>query len=239
MTELLFRDDPYVRSCHARIMSVNDLGGIVLDRTVFYATSGGQPGDSGKLSWERGQIDIATTVFGEAKTDIVHVAAAGAALPSVGESVELALDWQKRYGFMRVHTALHLLCSLVPFPVTGGQIGADGGRLDFDIPDPSAVDRDLLNVEMNRLIREDHPVQATFISDDDLAAKPELVRTMSVKPPMGSGRVRIIGIGRNGEIDLQPCGGTHVRSTAEIGQVSVGKLESKGKQNRRIRVNLA
>jgi misacylated tRNA(Ala) deacylase len=178
-------------------------------------------------------------VYGDAKTDIVHVPAAGAVLPLAGATVELALDWQKRYAHMRVHTALHLLCSLVPFPVTGGQIGADGGRLDFDIPDPGAIDRGMLNVEMNRLIREDHPVRASFISDDDLAAKPELVRTMSVKPPTGSGQVRLVAIGRNAEIDLQPCGGTHVRSTGEIGQVNVGKLESKGRQNRRIRVSLA
>ncbi|HEY7763960.1 MAG TPA: alanyl-tRNA editing protein [Aestuariivirgaceae bacterium] len=239
MTELLFRDDPYAQACQARVLSVNDRGGIILDRTIFYATSGGQPGDSGKLTWEVGGVDIATTVYGDAKTDIVHVPAAGAVLPLAGATVELALDWQKRYAHMRVHTALHLLCSLVPFPVTGGQIGADGGRLDFDIPDPGAIDRGMLNVEMNRLIREDHPVRASFISDDDLAAKPELVRTMSVKPPTGSGQVRLVAIGRNAEIDLQPCGGTHVRSTGEIGQVNVGKLESKGRQNRRIRVSLA
>jgi misacylated tRNA(Ala) deacylase len=238
MTELLFRDDPYAQSCQARVLSVNDRGGIVLDRTVFYATSGGQPGDSGKFAWDEGEIDIATAVYGDAKTDVIHVPGAGAILPSIGATVMLALDWQKRYAHMRVHTALHLLCSLVPFPVTGGQIGADGGRLDFDIPDPGAIDRGMLNAEINRLIREDHPVRASFISDNDLAAKPELVRTMSVKPPTGSGQVRLVGIGRNGEIDLQPCGGTHVRSTGEIGQVNVGKLESKGRQNRRIRVSL-
>jgi misacylated tRNA(Ala) deacylase len=239
MTEFLFRDDPYAQFCEARVLSVNDRGGIVLDRTIFYATSGGQPGDSGKLAWETKEIDIATAVYGEGKSDIIHVPAAGAMPPSAGTAVRVALDWQKRHAHMRVHTALHLLCSLVPFPVTGGQIGADGGRLDFDIPDPGAIDRGMLNTEMNRLIREDHPVRASFISDEDLAAKPELVRTMSVKPPTGSGQVRLVAIGRNGEIDLQPCGGTHVRSTGEIGQVNVGKLESKGRQNRRIRVSLA
>jgi misacylated tRNA(Ala) deacylase len=238
MTELLFRDDPYARSCDARIIGVNDRGGIILDRTVFYATSGGQPGDCGKLTSGSSEIAIATALYGESKSEVVHVPSEGQAQLSPGERVEASLDWEKRYAHMRVHTALHLLCSLVPFPVTGGQISTDGGRLDFDIPDPSAVDRAALTVAINRLIREDHPVLASFITDDELHSKPELVRTMSVKPPMGSGKVRIVSIGKNGEIDLQPCGGTHVRSTAEIGEVSVGKLESKGKQNRRIRIGL-
>jgi len=238
MTDLLFRDDPYARSCAARVIGVNDRGGIILDRTVFYATSGGQPGDCGKLTRGSSEIAIATALYGDSKSDIVHVPAEGQAALSPGDTVEAQLDWAKRYAHMRVHTALHLLCSLIPFPVTGGQISADGGRLDFDIPDPSVVDRAALMVEINRLIREDHPVLASFITDSELAEKPELVRTMSVKPPMGTGKVRIVSIGKNGEIDLQPCGGTHVRSTGEIGQVSVGKLESKGKQNRRIRITL-
>jgi misacylated tRNA(Ala) deacylase len=238
MTELLFREDPYARSCEAQVVSLNDRGGIILNRTVFYATSGGQPGDCGRIVSGPSQITVATTVYGDSKSEIVHVPAEGQSLPSPGEQVELQLDWAKRHAHMRVHTALHLLCALVPFPVTGGQISADGGRLDFDIPDPSAVDRAALTTEINRLIREDHPVLASLISDEDLMAKPELVRTMSVKPPTGSGQVRLIGIGKNGEIDLQPCGGTHVRSTSEIGAVSIGKLESKGKQNRRIRISL-
>jgi misacylated tRNA(Ala) deacylase len=153
--------------------------------------------------------------------------------------VEAQLDWDKRYAHMRVHTALHLLCSLVPFPVTGGQVSADGGRLDFDIPDPNAVDRAALTLEINRLIREDHPVLATFITDSELEAKPELVRTMSVKPPMGTGRVRLVLIGEGGAVDMQPCGGTHVRRTGEIGQVVVTRIEKKGKLNRRIRVSFA
>jgi misacylated tRNA(Ala) deacylase len=239
MTELLFREDPYARSCAAQIVSVNDRGGIIVDRTVFYATSGGQPGDCGMMVSGPMRITVATTVYGDDKSDIVHVPAQGQILPSPGEQVELQLDWSKRHAHMRVHTALHLLCALVPYPVTGGQISADGGRLDFDIPDPNAVDRAMLTAEINRFIREDHPVFASLISDEDLMSKPELVRTMSVKPPMGSGHVRLIGIGKNGEIDLQPCGGTHVRSTGEIGEVSVGKLESKGRQNRRIRISLA
>ena len=149
-----------------------------------------------------------------------------------------ALDWERRYRHMRVHTALHLLCALVRFPVTGGQIAADGGRLDFDIADPSAVSREMLESEINRLIAEDHPVAEQWISDEELAANPGLVRTMSVKPPSGSGRVRLVAIGEGGRIDLQPCGGTHVRRTGEIGRVAVAKPESKGKQNRRIRLGL-
>ena len=140
---------------------------------------------------------------------------------------------------MRVHTSLHLLCALVPFPVTGGQIGADGGRLDFDIPDMSAVDKDKIATDLNRLISENHPVSDRWITDAEMAARPELVRTMSVKPPTGTGRVRLVAIGNDGAVDLQPCGGTHVRATGEIGPVTLGKFESKGKQNRRIRVLLA
>ncbi|MDP9137498.1 MAG: alanyl-tRNA editing protein [Pseudomonadota bacterium] len=235
MTTLLFRDDPYLKSCTAETAGVNERGGILLDRTIFYATSGGQPGDKGTLVCEGRAIPIATTVYDEQK-NIVHVPAAPAELPASGAAVTLTLDWDARYRHMRAHTALHLLCSLVRFPVTGGQIAGDGGRLDFDIPDAGAVDRAQLEDEINRLITEDHPVSAAAISDAELAKRPELVRTMSVKPPMGSGLVRLVSIGEGGRIDLQPCGGTHVRSTAEIGPITVGKLESKGRQNRRIRI---
>ena len=238
MTEMLFREDAYASSCNAKVIALNDRGGLILDRTVFYATSGGQPGDRGTLAGGGRKITIATAVYGADKSEIVHVPADGQEPFLPGETVELELDWQIRHAHMRVHTALHLLCALVRFPVTGGQIAADGGRLDFDIPDPSAVDRTMLQSEINRLIQENHPVYTSLISDEDLLAKPDLVRTMSVKPPMGTGKVRLVGIGEGGTIDLQPCGGTHVRSTGEIGHVSVGKLESKGKQNRRIRISL-
>jgi misacylated tRNA(Ala) deacylase len=240
MTELLFRADPYLRDCDARVVAVNDRGGVILDRTVFYATAGGQPGDAGTLEVRGlGALPIATTVYDDGKA-IVHVVAPGAsALPKPGAEARAALDWERRYRHMRAHTALHLLCALVRFPVTGGQIAADGGRLDFDIADPSAVSRELLENEINRLIAEDHPVAEQWISDEDLAANPGLVRTMSVKPPTGSGRVRLVAIGEGGSIDLQPCGGTHVRRTGEIGRVTVAKPESKGKQNRRIRLSLA
>jgi misacylated tRNA(Ala) deacylase len=168
----------------------------------------------------------------------VHVPPAGALMPAIGTPLRAVLDWETRYRHMRVHTALHLLCSLIPHPVTGGQIAADGGRLDFDIADMSGIDRERIDAELARLIAEDHPVSERIITDEELAARPELVRTMRVKPPMGTGSVRLVTIGRDGSIDLQPCGGTHVRSTAEIGRASLGKIESKGKQNRRIRLVL-
>ncbi len=238
MTALLFRDDAYQTSCTAQTTGVNERGGVLLDRTIFYATSGGQPGDQGTLAFEGRTVPIATAVY-DAEKNIVHVPAAAAELPAAGTPVSLSIDWATRYKHMRVHTALHLLCALVRFPVTGGQIASDGGRLDFDIPAAGAIDREQLEAEMNRLIREDHPVTATAISDAELVRKPELVRTMAVKPPMGTGQVRLVSIGEGGSIDLQPCGGTHVRSTAEIGPLSVAKPESKGRQNRRIRISLA
>ncbi|KAB2851276.1 MAG: alanyl-tRNA editing protein [Hyphomicrobiaceae bacterium] len=239
MTETLFRTEPYARDCHARVVEVNDRGGIVLDRTVCYATAGGQPGDKASLEWEGGACPIATTVYAEDKQTIVHVPAAGAKLPRPGQEVRLALDWASRYRHMRVHSSLHLLCSLVPFPVTGGQIAADGGRLDFDIADMSSIDKAAIEASLNRLIAEDHPIAESWITEEEMAARPVLVRTMKVKPPSGQGRVRLIAIGKDGEIDLQPCGGTHVRSTKEIGPVTLGKIESKGKQNRRFRILLA
>jgi misacylated tRNA(Ala) deacylase len=240
MSEPLFRADAYMRACEASVVAVNERGGIVLDRTVFYASSGGQPGDKGTLEIEGlGSLAVATTVYGDDKREIVHVPATPDRLPPVGARVRAALDWETRHRHMRVHTALHLLCSLVPFPVTGGQIAADGGRLDFDIADMSAIDKDKIAAGLARLIADDHPVGERWISDEELAANPGLVRTMSVKPPMGTGRVRLVVIGKDGAIDLQPCGGTHVASTGEIGALALGKIESKGKQNRRIRVMLA
>lgn len=238
MTETLFRTEPYARDCEARVVEVNERGGIVLDRTVCYATAGGQPGDKAALRWEGGDCPIATTVYAEDKKTIVHVPAAGSTAPKAGQGVKLALDWETRHRHMRVHSSLHLLCALVPFPVTGGQIAADGGRLDFDIADMSGIDKAAIEAGLNRLIAEDHAISERWITDEELAARPDLVRTMKVKPPSGQGRVRLVAIGKDGAIDLQPCGGTHVRSTKEIGPVALGKIESKGKQNRRFRINL-
>ena len=238
MTETLFRSDAYERTCDAYVTAITDRGGIVLDRTILYASAGGQPGDSGALTWEGGVCRIATTVYDADKTTIVHVPAEGSALPAAGLPVHVTLDWETRHKYMRVHTALHLLCSLVKWPVTGGQIGAGEGRLDFDIADMTGIDKDTLTSQITALVNADHPVTTRWITDAELEAAPHLVRTMSVKPPTGSGKVRLVAIGEDGAVDLQPCGGTHVARTSEIGGVAVTKIESKGKQNRRIRVTL-
>ncbi len=239
MTEKAFLDDAYLRDCEARVIDVNDRGGIVLERTNFYATSGGQPGDAGVLEIEGlGEVPIATTVYGEDRTQIVHVPAEGSALPKPGDTVLCKLGWEQRHRHMRMHTCLHLLCSILQYPVTGGSIGAETSRLDFDIEDASLADKEQITDEINALIAGDHAVTDRWISDEELMAQPDLVRTMAVKPPMGTGKVRLVEIG-GGEVDLQPCGGTHVRSTAEIGSVIVQKIEKKGRQNRRVRIAFA
>jgi misacylated tRNA(Ala) deacylase len=209
----------------------------VLDRTVFYARAGGQPGDAGVLRWDGGETAITEATKGEGDA-ILHVPAQGAALPPEGAAVDAALDWQRRYRHMRMHTTLHLLCSLIPgAAVTGGQIGADRSRLDFDLPDPPA--KDDLAAKLNALIAEDHPVEWEWVDESVLDTNPDLVRTLSVKPPRGTGRLRLVRIGTTGHlIDVQPCGGTHVARTGEIGQAQIAKIENKGRQNRRIVVTL-
>ena len=237
MTELVFRDDAYARSCAARVVGV-DARGIRLDRTVFYPTGGGQPGDQGVLRFAAGEaVAIVDTLKGEAPDEVIHVPAPGAALPQVGAEITAELDWARRHRLMRMHTCLHLLCAVVPGAVTGGQVSDGRGRLDFDVPGAS-LDKEEIAARLNALIAEGHGVAPRWITDAELAARPELVRTMSVKPPSGAGRVRLLEIaGPGGLIDLQPCGGTHIRNTAEIGPVALGKIENKGRQNRRI--NLA
>jgi misacylated tRNA(Ala) deacylase len=236
MTEPLYRDDAYLRDCTATVIAINDRGGIVLDRSVFYPTGGGQPGDSGTLLWAGGETPIAIAVKGETPGEVVHVPAEGAPLPHVGAQVTAQLDWDTRHRYMRVHTALHLLSVVIPLPVTGGSISAAKGRLDFDMPE-APQDKEALERALNDLIAGDHPVTTEWITDAELAANPDMVKTMTVKPPMGQGRVRLLRIGTaEATIDLQPCGGTHVRSTAEIGPVRFGKIEKKGKQNRRVSI---
>ncbi len=234
-TEPLFRADPYLAETEAIVLSINDRGGIILDRTVFYATGGGQPGDAGQLAADVGSVAIATTVYGDDRTEIVHVPQEGANLPEPGETVTAAIDWQRRYKHMRIHTALHLLSVVLPYPVTGGAISDTGGRLDFDLegelPDKAEID-----ARLNALVTGAHPVSDEWITDEELLDRPDLVKTMKVKPPMGTGKVRLVRIG---DIDLQPCGGTHVRKTSEIGRLAVGKIESKGRQNRRVRIGFA
>ncbi len=237
MTEQLYRADAYLRDCGAEVIGLSERGGVILNRTVFYAAAGGQSGDRGMLEFDGGgTCSIATTVYDADKTTIVHVPVEGVTPPAPGMKVRAVLDWECRHKLMRMHTGLHLLCALVKYPVTGGQVGTDEGRLDFDIEDASAVDKDKLTADLNALIAADHPVGERWITDAELEANQGLVRTMAVKPPMGSGRVRLVVIGEAGQVDLQPCGGTHVRRTSEIGAVHVTKIEKKGKMNRRIRV---
>ena len=236
MTDLHFLTDAYAQSLEARVEAITEAG-IVCDRTIFYAQGGGQPGDSGRLVWDGGEIGIVNTVKGEAGA-IALVPAEGSALPQPGASVTQILDWDRRHRHMRVHTALHLLSVVVPLPVTGGQIAAEKGRLDFNMPD-APEDKDALEADLNALIARDLPVTETWITDAELEANPSLVKTMSVQPPKGAGRVRLVRIGtEEAQVDLQPCGGTHVRSTAEIGPIRLGKVEKKGRQNRRMSVLL-
>jgi misacylated tRNA(Ala) deacylase len=236
MTELLFRDDPYAKDCEATITAVNDRGGIELDRTVFYPTGGGQPGDGGVLRLADGsEIMIATAIKGDGADDVIHVPAEGQQAPAVGASVTASIDWAKRHSHMRIHTCLHLLSSVVEYPVTGGQIGDGKGRLDFDMPEMT-VEKEAITERLNELIEQGHPVSVNWISDAELAAQPDLVKTMSVQPPTGQGQVRLIDVDG---CDLQPCGGTHVANTSEIGAVRVRKIEKKGRQNRRVSIEFA
>ena len=232
MTEKLFLDDPRLRSATATVVS-SAPEGIVLDRTVFYARSGGQPGDVGVFRWDGQETPIADTIKGEGET-ILHVPAPGAALPPAGTTVEGEIDWDRRHRLMRMHTAMHLLCSLIKgAAVTGGSVGADRSRLDFDLPNPPPKEQ--IEAGLNALIEADHPVCIEWVEESMLDTNPDLVRTMSVAPPRGTGRLRLMRIGNDGAlVDLQPCGGTHVARTGEIGRVSVVKIENKGKQNRRI-----
>lgn len=237
MTQALFRDDAYLRETTGHVIGHTPEGGVLLDATLFYPTGGGQPGDSGHLVWDTGTLGIATAV----KTDGDHVAlvpSEPSALPSVGTKVIQQLNWERRYRHMRIHTALHLLSVVIPLPVTGGSISAEKGRLDFDMPD-ALENKELVQTELNALIAQDLPVTDDWITDAELDANPGLVKTMSVQPPRGSGRVRLVRIGQGSDqIDLQPCGGTHVAKTSEIGEVRIGKVEKKGRQNRRVNIFL-
>ena len=238
MTAALFRDDSYLTTLDAKVVGLTPEGGILVDRTIFYPNGGGQPGDIGQLTLTDGrQIDIVNTVYADAtKIPIVHVPAEGSPLPAIGDTVTLAVNWPLRFNRMRMHTALHLLSVVLPYAVTGGSVGDAEGRLDFDIPDPN-LDRDDIEARLQALVAGDHPVSNEWITDAELDANPGLVKTMSVQPPRGQGRVRLVRIGRDGaSVDLQPCGGTHVRSTAEIGEIYVTRIEKKGKLNRRVRI---
>ena len=235
MTDILYRD-AYLREATGRVDSINERGGIILDASVFYPTGGGQPGDCGLLRWEGGEARIATTVKVSGRP--VLVPEEGASLPASGTKVQQVLDWDRRYGHMRVHTALHLLSVVVPLPVTGGSISAARGRLDFHMADPPD-DKEALADELNALVARDLEVSEDWITEEDLDANPGLVKTMSVQPPRGAGRVRLVRIGvGDKQVDLQPCGGTHVARTGEIGRIRLGKIENKGARNRRVYLHL-
>jgi misacylated tRNA(Ala) deacylase len=235
VTKALFRDDAYLRETQATVVS-SEPRGVALDCTVFYAQGGGQSGDRGTLLIEDGApIPIVNTVYDADRATVLHVPAEGAALPRPGARVIARIDWDLRYKRMRAHTALHLLSVVLPYPVTGGSVGDAEGRLDFDSGE-AALDKGDVERRLNELIALDAAVSHRWIADEELEANPGLVKTMSVRPPMGTGRVRLVAIEG---LDLQPCGGTHVARTGEIGRASVTGIEKKGKLNRRVRVALA
>ncbi len=232
--ELIFRDDAYQTRCTAKVVSAGEEG-IRLDRTVFYPMGGGQPGDSGVLRLAGGgELRIVDTRKGESHDEVLHIAEDGAALPAPGSEVEAEIDWDRRYRLMRMHTCMHLLCAVITGDVTGGQVGDGKSRLDFNLPD-TQLDKEAISAALNKLIEEDHPVQPRWIDETELEANPQLVSTMSVKPPLGAGKVRLLEIEG---VDLQPCGGTHLKSTGEVGQVRIGKVEKKGRRNRRVNIHL-
>lgn len=236
MTALLFREDAYLIQCDAVITAIDERG-FQTDKTVFYPMGGGQPGDIGRFVLPDGEIvEITDTVKGDGPDGVIHKPGSGSAALKVGAAGKLEIDWARRHRLMRMHTCLHLLSALVPFPVTGGQVGDGKGRLDFDMAD-SIPDKETLTAKLNELINDDHAVTARWITDEELLGNPELVKTMAVKPPMGLGRVRLIEVsGLDRPLDIQACGGTHVRQTGEIGPVSVRKVENKGRQNRRVNI---
>ena len=232
--ELIFREDAYAKSCSATVTSVDERG-IRLDRTVFYPNGGGQPGDTGVLRFAGGEVRVVDTVKGNGIDDVLHVPEPGATLPAPGTAVDAEIDWDRRHRHMRMHTALHLVCAVLPgASITGAQVGAERSRVDFNLP-AEALDKDGIAAALNRLIAADTPVGSIWITDEELDAKPDLIRTLTVKPPRGYGRVRLVDIAG---IDLQPCGGTHVARLGEIGTLEVLKIDNKGKQNRRVVVAL-
>ena len=229
MTKELFRSDGYLASCPARVTEVDDRG-VQFDQTVFYPLSGGQPGDTGRIVRSDGRLlTVIDTLKDKETGDHLHLLQDDAEPPIIGEQVELSIDWERRYRLMRMHSCMHLLCAIIPAGVTGGSIRDGSARLDFDLPEPP--DKLFIERELNRLIKEDHKMRMRWITDSELECQPELVRTMSVQPPTGSGSVRLVEFEG---VDLQPCGGTHVASTSEIGPVRVKKIEKKGRYNRRI-----
>ena len=236
ITRQIFSEDAYASTCEATVVLVNEIGGVVLDQTVFYATSGGQPGDSGFLEREDGsKIEIATTVYNQGgKETIVHVMAENQTPPQVGERVVAHIDWERRYRLSRMHTACHLLSVVCPLPITGAAVSETDSRIDFDMTE--TADKGEISEKLMELVHANHPVFTRWITEEELDANPDLVRSKNVKPPRGVGRVRLVCIGENAIIDSQPCGGTHIGETQEIGEIHIGKIEKKGRENRRMRI---
>ncbi|QRM55324.1 alanyl-tRNA editing protein [Sinorhizobium sp. BG8] len=231
----LFRDDFYLSTAEGVVTAIHDDGGIELDRTCFYATSGGQPGDTGFFERADGsRITLGQTTHGENKDIIIHRPLEGEPAPLLGEKLVLHIDWPRRYRLMRMHTACHLLSVVCPFPITGAAVGEEESRVDFDMSE--TIDRDDVTARLMRLVEENHPVYVQWITDEELAANPGIVKSKNVRPPMGLGRVSLVCIGENSAIDSQPCGGTHVSETQEVGAIHISKIEKKGKENRRFRI---
>lgn len=230
MTTELFREDSYLKTCDASVTRIGEQC-LFFDQTIFYPLGGGQPGDTGTMTWDGGSVNIVDTRYVDG--DIGHLVEEGTALPADGTAVSLTIDWERRHRHMRMHTAMHLLGSILRYGVTGGNISVDKSRLDFDMED--TVDKEAVVAALRELVEADHPVGFRWISEEELDANPDLVRTMSVQPPRGKGKVRLLEIEG---VDLQPCGGTHLHSTAEVGQVRIGKVEKKGKRNRRVNIHL-
>jgi misacylated tRNA(Ala) deacylase len=231
----LFRDDFYLSTCEAVVTAVHEDGGIELDQTCFYATSGGQPGDTGFLQRADGsQIDISVAKHGADKSIIIHVPAEGQPSPTIGEKLTLQIDWARRLKLMRMHTACHLLSVVCSWPITGAAVGEDESRVDFDMAE--TIDRQEVTAKLMALVEADHPVFLQWITDEELAANPGIVKSKNVRPPLGLGRVSLVCIGENSAVDSQPCGGTHVKQTSEVGEIHIAKIEKKGKENRRFRI---
>ncbi|WP_313196164.1 alanyl-tRNA editing protein [Shinella zoogloeoides] len=234
-TTALFRDDFYLSTNEAVVTAVHEDGGIELDQTCFYATSGGQPGDTGFLERADGsRIALGPAVTGATKEIIIHRPLEGEALPIVGETVVAHIDWARRYRLMRMHTACHLLSVVCPYPITGAAVGEEDSRVDFDMTE--TIDKDEVTAKLMRLVTENHPIFVQWITDAELAANPGIVKSKNVRPPMGLGRVSLVCIGENSAVDSQPCGGTHVSETQEVGAIHIAKIEKKGKENRRFRI---
>jgi misacylated tRNA(Ala) deacylase len=232
----LFREDAYLSTVEAAVTGIREDGGILLDRTVFYATSGGQPGDTGHFERSDGSlIRIGATVTGETKEVIVHMPEAGQPAPTIGENLVLHIDWKRRYRLMRMHTACHILSVVLPYPITGASVGEEESRVDFDLTEASA-DKAQVTEKMMAIVSANHPVFTRWITDAELDENPGLVKSANVRPPRGLGRIRLVCIGEDGAVDTQPCGGTHVSETQEVGEIHVSKIEKKGKENRRFRL---